>query len=155
MVGRQPLQQEQEQQFNALDWNDADVKPSLTTAVTTPVIHFEKWKTCVQHLMEQDIVLVGVEIHPDAVNLDDFCNISNNNNNDNKNIAFLMGNEGQGIHEKHMASCQAFVKIPQYGGGTASLNVNVAASIVLHSYHLKILHHQQQQHQHVMREDHG
>ena len=70
MVGRQRQRQEQEQQFNASDRNDADVNPSLTITSTTPVIHFEKWKTCVQYLMEQDIVLVGVEIHPDAVNLD-------------------------------------------------------------------------------------
>ncbi|KAI2510137.1 hypothetical protein MHU86_4304 [Fragilaria crotonensis] len=101
---------------------------------TPPVMRFEKWKDCVEHLMEQGILLVGVEIHQDAVNLEDFVR-----NNNNHHVAFLMGNEGQGIHEKHMTSCQAFVKIPQYGGGTASLNVNVAASIVLHSHHLMLM----------------
>ena len=30
--------------------------------------------------------------------------------------------------------CDFFVYIPQYGGGTASLNVTVAASIVLHHF---------------------
>ena len=99
-----------------------------------PVMRFEKWKECVQHLTEHGILLVGVEIHQDAVNLEDFVRDNNKHH-----VAFLMGNEGQGIHEKHMASCQAFVKIPQYGGGTASLNVNVAASIVLHSHHLKLM----------------
>lgn len=99
-----------------------------------PIIRFVKWNDCVQHLVERNITLVGVEIHKDAHNLDSYT--STNNKDNNKDVAFLMGNEGQGIHEKHMASCQDFVKIPQYGGGTASLNVNVAASIVLHSYHL-------------------
>jgi hypothetical protein len=30
--------------------------------------------------------------------------------------------------------CDAFVYIPQYGAGTASLNVTVAASIILHNF---------------------
>lgn len=112
--------------------HDHDVYDSRI--IMTPVVRFEKWKDCVQHLIEQGISLVGVEIHQDAINLEDFVR-----NNNNHHVAFLMGNEGQGIHEKHMASCQAFVKIPQYGGGTASLNVNVAASIVLHSHHMKLM----------------
>lgn len=33
-----------------------------------------------------------------------------------------------------MKLCDRFVYIPQYGAGTASLNVAVAASIVLHHY---------------------
>ena len=33
-----------------------------------------------------------------------------------------------------MALCDSFVYIPQYGEGTASLNVTVAASIVLHNF---------------------
>jgi tRNA G18 (ribose-2'-O)-methylase SpoU len=43
--------------------------------------------------------------------------------------ALLPGNEGQG-----MADCQQFVRIPQYGVGTASFNVNVATSMVLYRY---------------------
>ena len=48
--------------------------------------------------------------------------------------AFMMGNEGQGLSERHIQLCDSFVYIPQYGGGTASLNVAVAASIVLHQF---------------------
>ena len=32
------------------------------------------------------------------------------------------------------AICDGFLYIPQYGGGTASLNVTVAASIIMHSF---------------------
>jgi len=50
--------------------------------------------------------------------------------------AFMVGNEGQGLNEKQMKLCDCFVYIPQYGPGTASLNVAVATSIVLHHYAL-------------------
>ena len=42
--------------------------------------------------------------------------------------------QGDGLSEKQMALCDSFVYIPQYGEGTASLNVTVAASIVLHNF---------------------
>lgn len=52
------------------------------------------------------------------------------------NTAFMLGNEGQGLSEKQMRLCDGFVYIPQHGEGTASLNVTVAASIVLHHFAL-------------------
>jgi hypothetical protein len=42
--------------------------------------------------------------------------------------------QGQGLSPKQMRLCDAFVYIPQHGPGTASLNVTVAASIVLHHF---------------------
>ncbi|OAY80258.1 hypothetical protein ACMD2_18428 [Ananas comosus] len=51
-----------------------------------------------------------------------------------KSTAFLLGNEGTGLSERECEICDFFVYIPQYGGGTASLNVTVAASIVLHHF---------------------
>jgi tRNA G18 (ribose-2'-O)-methylase SpoU len=45
--------------------------------------------------------------------------------------AFLVGNEGTGLSEAQKAVCDHFVYIPQYGNGTASLNVSVAAAIAL------------------------
>jgi hypothetical protein len=44
--------------------------------------------------------------------------------------------QGQGLNERQLALCDSFVYIPQYGPGTASLNVAVAASIVLHHFAL-------------------
>ena len=40
------------------------------------------------------------------------------------------------MNASQMAICDDFVYIPQYGGGTASLNVTVAASIILQSFAL-------------------
>jgi hypothetical protein len=44
--------------------------------------------------------------------------------------------QGQGLSAKQMRLCDGFVYIPQHGAGTASLNVTVAASIILHHFAL-------------------
>lgn len=44
------------------------------------------------------------------------------------------GLQGQGLNDKQVRLCNSFVYIPQYGAGTASLNVAVATSIVLHEW---------------------
>lgn len=75
----------------------------------------------------QPIRIVGVEIDDTAKDLEDEPFEGD--------TAFMMGNEGQGMNEKQMRVCDGFVRIAQYGGGTASLNVSVAASIVLHRFH--------------------
>ena len=48
--------------------------------------------------------------------------------------AFFMGNEGDGLHQREIDVCDSFVYIPHHGGGTASLNVTVAASIIFHQF---------------------
>jgi tRNA G18 (ribose-2'-O)-methylase SpoU len=97
------------------------------------LLRFPKWKDCVQYLQSQSISLVGIEIDESAVVLDSDYFV--NQQPLTSDTAFLPGNEGQGIHPKHMADCQQFVRIPQYGVGTASFNVNVATSMVLYRYH--------------------
>ncbi len=42
--------------------------------------------------------------------------------------------QGTGLSSKQLQLCDKLVYIPQFGEGTASLNVAVAASIVLHSF---------------------
>ena len=42
--------------------------------------------------------------------------------------------QGIGMSEPQKLICDEFVYIPQYGNGTASLNVNVATALVLHHY---------------------
>ncbi len=48
--------------------------------------------------------------------------------------AFMLGNEGSGLSPAQCAHCDGFLYIPQHGPGTASLNVAVAAGIVLHRF---------------------
>lgn len=72
------------------------------------------------------IKIIGVEIDNTSLNLEDEPFTSS--------TAFMMGNEGQGMTSKQMSVCDGFVRISQYGGGTASLNVSVAAGVVLHRF---------------------
>lgn len=100
-----------------------DIPRQLMDQNTMKIVRFDKWHSLVDHLNEHSIRLVGVEIHPRAINVEHYEGRGK--------LAFLMGNEGQGIHEKHMKDCDDFVMISQFGAGTASLNVYVACSIVL------------------------
>lgn len=111
------------------------------SAGTLQLERFEKWADCVAYLKERGILLVGVEIHQDAKSVQQICAACSSTTDDDddvqqRDVAFLMGNEGTGLHEKQLKSCDAFCRIPQYGGGTASLNVYVAASIILNHFHI-------------------
>ncbi|KAL7533346.1 hypothetical protein ACHAXR_006416, partial [Thalassiosira sp. AJA248-18] len=72
------------------------------------------------------IPIIGVEIDNSSLNLEEEPFTSS--------VAFMMGNEGSGMSEKQMSVCDGFIRISQYGGGTASLNVSVAAGLVLHRF---------------------
>jgi tRNA C32,U32 (ribose-2'-O)-methylase TrmJ len=55
--------------------------------------------------------------------------------------AFIFGNEGQGLSAKQREICDEFLFIPQTrggtttaGGGSASLNVASAATVILQAY---------------------
>jgi len=50
------------------------------------------------------------------------------------NTAFVLGNEGHGMTAQQKEICDGFVYIKQFGRGTASLNVAVASSIVMHEF---------------------
>ena len=68
--------------------------------------------------------LLGVEIapHAESVVREPFARRS----------ALLLGAEGDGLTAAQLALCDRLVYIPQCGNGTASLNVAVAGSIVMH-----------------------
>jgi len=52
-------------------------------------------------------------------------------------VGCLAGLQGSGLSPQELEFCDRFVYIPQYGEGTASLNVVVAASIILHHFACK------------------
>ncbi|CAI9290642.1 unnamed protein product [Lactuca saligna] len=88
--------------------------------------HFYSLSDARLFLKEKDCDICGVEITDNATAV--------NGHPFKKNTAFLLGNEGSGLSTKECEFCDFFVYIPQYGCGTASLNVTVAASIVLHHF---------------------
>lgn len=71
--------------------------------------------------------IVGVEITEGARPLD-------SNPFPGNKVCFLFGNEGDGLTPAATAVCDSFVYIRQYGQKTASLNVSVAAGIVLYQW---------------------
>lgn len=88
--------------------------------------HFHSLSEARIYLKEKNCDICGVEIADDAVPV--------NEHPFKRSTAFLLGNEGTGLSAKECEICDFFVYIPQYGCGTASLNVTVAASIVLHHF---------------------
>ncbi|KAL6193854.1 hypothetical protein ACLB2K_034938 [Fragaria x ananassa] len=88
--------------------------------------HFHSLQDARQFLKDRDCDICGVEITDNAMPV--------NHHPFTKSTAFLLGNEGTGLSAKEYEICDFFVYIPQYGDGTASLNVTVAASIVLHQF---------------------
>jgi tRNA G18 (ribose-2'-O)-methylase SpoU len=90
--------------------------------------HYETLDECVCDLKERDGArIVGVEIDPSAVPVHTHSAFHGP-------TAFMLGQEGDGLNAKQRRLCDALVYIPQHGPGTASLNVTVAASIVLHQF---------------------
>nr|XP_043613003.1 putative TrmH family tRNA/rRNA methyltransferase [Erigeron canadensis] len=88
--------------------------------------HFYTLSDACKFLKEKDCDICGVEITDNATAV--------NGHPFKKSTAFLLGNEGSGLSAKECEVCDYFVYIPQYGCGTASLNVTVAASIILHHF---------------------
>ncbi|KAF6145193.1 hypothetical protein GIB67_041388, partial [Kingdonia uniflora] len=88
--------------------------------------HFHSLNEVQLYLKHRDFDICGVEITDESLPV--------NHHPFTKSTAFLLGNEGSGLSAKECEICDFFVYIPQYGCGTASLNVTVAASIVLHQF---------------------
>jgi tRNA G18 (ribose-2'-O)-methylase SpoU len=95
---------------------------------------FPKWRDCVAYIEKQKIFLIGVEIDETSQLLNDEYFESTHYPKNEKNIGIFMGNEGQGILPVHLKNCNSLIQIPQHGVGTASMNVNVATSIVLYRF---------------------
>lgn len=99
------------------------------------VRRFPKWKDCVEYLQQQGIPLVGVEIDARAISIAELLQYLETEKARIQQLALVMGNEGQGLSATQMQNCQHLVRLPQYGAGTASYNVYVAASLVLQRLH--------------------
>ena len=88
--------------------------------------HFPDIKIAKEYLVSQNIKLVGIEITDDSTPIQshpfsgDTC--------------FMLGNEGTGMNQLQLDACDSFVYVPQHSGATASLNVFIAGSIVLHHF---------------------
>ncbi|CAI5735564.1 unnamed protein product [Hyaloperonospora brassicae] len=107
---------------------DLQEQEPFLSSLSCQVTRLATLKGCRAHCKERGIRIIGVEIMQTAASVADHPFRGDS--------AFIMGNEGSGMNSAQVAICDDFVYIPQHGGGTASLNVTVAASIVLQSFAL-------------------
>jgi tRNA G18 (ribose-2'-O)-methylase SpoU len=90
---------------------------------------FRSLAACSTWLRARNVRIVGIELAASAVDAGAYPWVAS------QSVALLPGNEGIGLTERQKSECDDFVYIPQYGSGTASLNVVVATSLVLYQYH--------------------
>ncbi|CAI5708984.1 unnamed protein product [Peronospora destructor] len=107
---------------------DLQEQEPFLASLSCQVTRLATLKDCRMYCTERNIRIIGVEIMYNAKSIADQPLHGDS--------AFIMGNEGSGLKSAQVAICDDFVYIPQYGGGTASLNVTVAASIILQSFAL-------------------
>ena len=91
----------------------------------TKVLHFYSLVEACDFVRSQQCEIAGVEINPTARSVAEHPF--------NGSTAFMMGNEGEGLTANQIRMCDELVYIPQFGSAV-SLNVNVAAGIVLHHF---------------------
>ena len=91
---------------------------------------FSTFKDIKAYCVEKKIDICGVEI------LEDGGSIRVDKHPFKRDTAFMLGNEGQGLNKTQLAACDYCVYVAQHTIKTASLNVAVAGSIVLHHFAL-------------------
>ena len=92
-------------------------------------INFPSTSAAVDYLKnDKGCLMIGLEIMPTAKSLVDYHFPAD------RNVAFLLGNEGGGLNEAQRRACDDFVYIPQYSEGLASINVACCSAIVLQRY---------------------
>ena len=95
------------------------------TASQTQKRHFYSLDDACEYLRQIGCSICGIEILDEATSVYQVPFRGS--------TAFMLGNEGTGLSREQRNHCDWFLYIPQYGTG-ASLNVNVAAGIILHRF---------------------
>ncbi|KAF1774569.1 Alpha/beta knot methyltransferase [Phytophthora cactorum] len=105
---------------------DLQEQEPFLSSLSCRVTRVATLKDCRALCQERGIRIVGVEIMHDAKSIADQPFSGDT----------ALSWATSGMNSAQVAICDDFVYIPQYGGGTASLNVTVAASIILQSFAL-------------------
>jgi tRNA G18 (ribose-2'-O)-methylase SpoU len=111
-------------------------KTALGATESVDWLYYENTMAAVEALKEQGYKVFAIEQTKGSISLENFKTyLSNASNADankesNKALAFVFGNEVEGVSEEVLAICDGAVEIPQYGM-KHSLNISVAAAIVL------------------------
>lgn len=93
---------------------------------------FNRLKKAAEYIKnELGLKIIGIEIGYGAVPVEQY------KFDHPAGYAFLPGNEGHGLTPDEVSMCDGFIYIRQFGAGVASLNVNVATSIILQYWSLQ------------------
>jgi len=100
-------------------------KTSLGATESVDWLYYENTADAVLALKEQGYKVYAIEQTQGSISLEQFrANVNN------ETLAFVFGNEVEGVSEEVLAICDGAIEIPQYGM-KHSLNISVAAAIVL------------------------
>ena len=107
-------------------------KTALGATESVDWLYYENTISAVEALKEQGYKVFAIEQTQGSISLENFKTYINENSNNslNNSLAFVFGNEVEGVSEEVLAICDGAVEIPQYGM-KHSLNISVAAAIVL------------------------
>lgn len=103
-------------------------KTALGAEQNVPWEHFDNTMDAVDRLRGEGFRIVGVEQTENSVSLGDF------HREVNEKVAFVFGNEVDGVDQAVIENCDSVVEIPQFGA-KHSLNVSVSVGIVLWQNH--------------------
>ncbi len=99
-----------------------DKKIALGAQKWTDIHRYKSTKACLSHLKERDYTLIGTTPRKDALSIDDLPITGK--------MAFMFGAEKEGLSDAALKEADQLVHIPMVGF-TESLNVSVAAAIIL------------------------
>ena len=107
-------------------------KTALGATESVDWVYYENTFEAVTALKEQGYKVFAIEQTQGSISLENFKTYinENSNNNSNNSLAFVFGNEVEGVSDEVLAICDGAIEIPQYGM-KHSLNISVAAAIVL------------------------
>ena len=111
---------------------------NMNTLQHVTFINFELLCDAMNYIQEQSFQLIGVEIDPTSIDItqiyQEIANKQTTSNVFHYNSVLVLGNESNGLNESIRSYCNRLIYIPQYTTGTASLNVVVAGSIIMHHF---------------------
>ena len=103
-------------------------KTALGATETVDWLHYDNTLMAVEALKQKGFKIYAIEQTEGSISLETFKQL--NPNVSNESIAFVFGNEIDGVEEAVIEACDGVIEIPQWGM-KHSLNISVAAAIVL------------------------
>ena len=103
-------------------------KTALGSTETVDWLHYENTVDAVNELKQKGFKVYAIEQTEGSISLEMFKQLYPESA--TESLAFVFGNEVDGVHEQVIAICDGVIEIPQWGM-KHSLNISVAAAIVL------------------------